>query len=293
MNAIFEDTFLLTVVLIVVSTLLIAFIKKVHIDKSLKGFKDDFVNVFLHDKSTLTGKLNVANTAMELLYKLADSEKSAQEMSYIIYKGEYNKIAFIARYEKDMNDLNKMRRKREMKRAYHPNAFRKMGRSINNFFRTLKDALVDIFSQLSGKLASSGNPNAAITQSPYTKKVNQELFGTVDASYDPILEKYIGNVVVAEVAYGDTSFKTTGVLKNYTAKYFELWDVDLPTDDLSERCDMLLPTATSKIRHVGEQIKKFNITDMSFDIKKYNRYIKRLTSRKTLKKRDKDGRLGK
>ena len=294
MSAIFEDTFLLTIILIVISTLIIAFIKRVHIDKSLKGFKDNFVHVFMMDKSELSGKLDVANTGMELLYKITDSKKVSNEMSYIIYKAEYTNIALLARYAKDMNDKNSRRRKKQMKRAYHPNIPRRIGRGINNFFRTLKDAMMDIFSQLSGKFTTLSGANTAVTQSSvYTAKVNQELVNSMDSSYDPILEKYIGNVVVAEAKYGDEQFKVTGVLKDYTAKYYELWDADLSIDGTVDRCDVLLPTATCKIRHVGEQVERFNLMDMSFDIKKYDRYIKSLTSRRTLKKRNKDGRLAK
>ena len=291
MNAIFEDTFLLTIILIVLSTLVIAFIKRVHIDKSLKGFRDDFVNVVRHDGSALSGKLDVKNTGMELLYKMEGDEPGHSELSYIIYKAEYPTVAYIARYAKDMNAKNAKRRLKAMKRAYHPNIFRKIGRGINNFFRTIKDALMDIFTQLSGKITSMSG-NAAVTQSSsYTTKINQELVNNMDTSYDPILEKYIGNVVVAEVKQGEELFKVTGVLKEYTAKYYELWDVDLPGDNDTRRCDILLPTATAKVRHVGEQVPKFNLKDMSFDVKRYDRYLKKLTSRKTLKKRDKDGRL--
>jgi hypothetical protein len=292
MNAIFEDTFLLTIILIVLSTLIIAFIKRVHIDKSLKGFRDDFVNVIRHDKSMLRGKLDVKNTGLELLYKVDSDDQNHSELSYIIYKAEYPAVAYIARYAKDMNAKNAKRRLKAMKRAYHPNIFRKIGRGINNFFRTIKDALMDIFTQLSGKITSMSGNTAVTQSSSYTTKINQELVNTMDTSYDPILEKYIGNVVVAEVKQGEELFKVTGVLKEYTAKYYELWDVDLPGDNDTERCDILLPTATSRVRHVGEQVPKFNLKELSFDVKGYDRHLKKLTSRKTLKKRNKDGRLG-
>ncbi len=292
MTGIFENTFLITILFIVISTLIIAFIKRVHIDSSLKEFNDDFVHLFMHDKTESSGKLDIANTGMELLYQITDAEQNTDEMSYIIYKAEYKNIAFIARYAKDMNARNRAQRAKAMKKAYHPNFLRRMGRGFNNFFRTIKDALMDIFAQLSGKLTSMSGDNSTVSQSSaYTKKINQELVGTMDSSYNPILEKYIGNVVVIEVKYGDTFIKMTGVLKDYTSKYYELWDVDLSIDATDERCDVLLPTATCNVRHVGELVEKFNVMDMSFDIKKYNKYIKSLTSRKTKKKRNDDGRL--
>jgi hypothetical protein len=292
MTALFEDTFFITILFIIVSTLIIAFIKRVHVDKTLKEFKDDFVHLFMHDKSQKAGKLDVANTGMEILYKTTNENQHLGEMSYILYRAEYSKIAFIARYAKDMNEKNRVCRTRTMKKAYHPHLLRRMGRSINNFFRTIKDAMMDIFTQLSGKLTSISGENSVINKSSsYTKKINQELVSTMDSSYDPILEKYIGNVVVAEVTYGDSLTKVTGVLKDYTAKYYEIWDVDLTVDDTKERCDVLLPAATCKIRHIGERVEKFDLIDMTFDIKKYNRYLKSLTSRKTINKRNRDGRL--
>jgi hypothetical protein len=191
-----------------------------------------------------------------------------------------------------MNEKNHTRRARTMKKAYHPSFMRRLGRSINNFFRTIKDAMMDIFTQLSGKLTSISGENSMVNKSTsYTKKINQELVSAMDSSYDPILEKYIGNVVVAEVTYDDSLIKMTGVLKDYTAKYYEIWDVDLSVDDTEERCDVLLPAATCKIRHTGEMVEKFNLMDMTFDIKKYNKYLKSLTSRKTRNKRNQEGRL--
>ena len=190
-----------------------------------------------------------------------------------------------------MNEKNWKRRMKDMKRAYHPNIIRRLGRGINNFFRTLKDALMDIFTQISGKITASGASSTIAQSQTYTKKINQELINTMDSSYDPILEKYIGNVVVAEVSQGEKVFKLSGVLKDYTAKYYEIWDADLPDDEGLLRCDLLLPTAGCKVRHVGERVSKFNLKEMSFDIKKYDRHLKKLTSRKTRKLRNNDGRL--
>ena len=293
MNAILQDTFLLTILIIITSTLIIATIRRVHIDRCLKGFEDDMVRIYIHDGSRLAGKLDAASTGLELLYHIDDENVAEGQMSYILYKEEYGKIALLVRYYQDMNEKNLRRRNRAMLRAYHPGMVQRLIRHLGNFFKTIKDAIMEIFTQLSGKLKSVGDSGSIYAgQEKYAKKLNKELVEIMDSEYNPILERYIGNVVVVDAKIGTETHKLTGVLKDYTSQYIEIWDVDLPMDHDHRRCDILVPTATGRVRHVGEMVQEFNLMTMSFDINKYKKSVKRMTRRGTLKRRKADGRLG-
>jgi hypothetical protein len=45
-------------------------------------------------------------------------------------------------------------------------------------------------------------------------------------SFEPLLERYIGHKVVLELAKGDKIFEYCGVLKEYTAEFIEIMDVN-------------------------------------------------------------------
>lgn len=279
----FEDTFLLTILIIVLSTFVIAFIRRIHVDRCLKEFRNDYVVITLKDGRILEGKLDTANTGIELIFPVHDANLS-NGMSYIMYKDEYPQIQLISRYHDQMDPRNAKSRSRALQRAYHPGIFQRTRRHISNFFKTLKDAMMEIFTQLSGKIKSGGTGMYA-GQEKYAQKVNQELVDMMDSSYNPLLEKYIGNYVIAESIQGSEPIQYRGILKDYTAHYIELWNVEMPTDnDEISLCDILLPVHSGKIRHVGERVDKFNLKNMNYSIQQYTSHFRRQNRRRNRKK---------
>lgn len=271
--AILSDTFLLTIITIVISTLIIAFIKRIHIDRCLKGFENDYAIIYMKNGDTYEGKLGTANTGLEVLFDV-ETPSDSSKMSYIIYKEEYVNVLYIARDHKKMNARNKKQRVRELKKAYHPKLFRRILRRISNFFKILKDALMEIFTQLSGKI-KTGAANYA-GQEKYALKVNKELVNIMDTSYNPILEKYIGNLVAADIKNAADTQSLVGILKDYSSQYIELWDVRLKIEDDEMLCDMLLPTSSSRVRNIAEVLDKFTLSSIDFHVKAYDKYFKNL-----------------
>ena len=84
--------------------------------------------------------------------------------------------------------------------------------------------------------------------------MKQQLMGSVGTSYEPLLERYIGRRVVLEMLKGDTVIEYSGVLKDYTADFIEIMDVDYKTaqNDESQKADMVVPRQYGLIRHLGE-----------------------------------------
>ena len=67
------------------------------------------------------------------------------------------------------------------------------------------------------------------SQDKYVSQMKQELMGSVGTSFEPLLEKYIGHKVVLELIKGDKILEYCGVLKEYTAEFIEIMDVDYGT----------------------------------------------------------------
>ena len=105
-------------------------------------------------------------------------------------------------------------------------------------------------------LAKKATPAGTVlaSQDKYVSQMKQELMGSVGASYEPLLERYIGNRVVLELIRGDTVFEYCGVLKEYTADFIEVMDVDYEADQdqTARKADLVVPRKYAVIRHLGE-----------------------------------------
>ena len=84
--------------------------------------------------------------------------------------------------------------------------------------------------------------------------MKNELIGSVETSYEPLLERYIGHLVVLEMVKNDKVIELPGVLKDYTSEFIELMDVDYSTDKDSskQKADLVVPRKLALVRHLGE-----------------------------------------
>ena len=278
-TAIFDSGFLITVSLIVISTLVIAFIKHMRKDKCIKSFKSDMITVYFNDGKNIKGRLDVENTGSELIIEQPDD---GIKRSYILYKEEYPTVRFFVRYHNDLDALRAKERIRVLKKTYHPNVFRKTGRAINIFFKIINDSMMEIFMALSGKMKTSNTSYA--TSEKYVTNVNKEAVSSVDTTYNPLLEKYIGNRVLCNHVSGGKTYDIRGILKDYTGQYLELLDVELETEDLNiTKADLVLPRGANKIRNLGEDaIKLFKLPE-TFNLNRYKKNVKKSLNEENVK----------
>lgn len=84
--------------------------------------------------------------------------------------------------------------------------------------------------------------------------MKQELMASAGTSFEPLLERYIGHKVVLEMIKGDKVFEYCGVLKEYTAEFVEIMDVNYASKlGLPARtADLVVPRKYGLIRHFGE-----------------------------------------
>jgi hypothetical protein len=69
-----------------------------------------------------------------------------------------------------------------------------------------------------------------------------------------LLERYIGHKVVLEMVKGDRILEYCGVLKEYTAEFIEIMDVNyaVQENDPARKADLVVPRKIGLIRHLAE-----------------------------------------
>jgi len=250
------DTFAITIVVILLSTIVVAFFKGRSKDKCLKDFSEDMVTLEGKNGKMIWGKLRVENTGLELVYPTRHKNKNGHvETSYILYKNEYPNIQVLIRYYDELSEQGKKEREEELKKVYHPRALRRFRRRIRNFFNTVKDSILEVANLLLGRaqrMVPAGG--VLLSQNKYTSQVKQQFVSFLGVSFEPLLERHIGKRVVLQLNRGNKIFEYPGVLKEYTAEFIQVMDVDYKAkeDQPSRKVDLIVPRAYGIIRHLGE-----------------------------------------
>jgi len=250
------DTFAVTIIFIVLTTFVAAFIKKRSRDKCLKDFSENLVTLEETGGKIIWGKLSVENTGLELIYPTRHKDKKGHdETSYILYKYEYPNIQALIRYHDELSEDNKKEREKELKRTYHPNLLRRLKRKIQNIFKTVRDSVMEVVNLLISQAKKATPAGTMLTsQDKHVSRIKQELMGSAGTSFEPLLERHIGKRVVLELLKGDKIFEYPGVLKEYTAEFVEVMDVNYRAkeDQPARKADLVMLRKYGIIRHLGE-----------------------------------------
>ncbi|MBN1807411.1 MAG: hypothetical protein JW837_19345 [Sedimentisphaerales bacterium] len=246
----------ITIIFIILAAGLGAFIRKRSRDKCLRDFEHDMVTLEDISGKTIWGKLRVENTGLEFVYpqKIKDPQ-GHDEASYILYKYEYPGICAVVRFPDELSEHNKKAREKELKRTYHPGPWRRQKRRTMNVFRTIRDSVVEIINLLIAQAKKATPAGKVLTsQDKYVSQMKQELMGSVGASFEPLLERYIGHKVVLEMIKADEVLEYCGVLKDYTAEFIEIMNVDykITRDKPAKVADLVVPRRLGLIRHLAE-----------------------------------------
>ena len=246
----------ITIIFIILATGVGAFIRRRTRDKCLKDFRNNMVTLEETSGKTVWGRLNVENTGLEFVYPTRYKDKEGHdETSYILYKYEYPNIAALVRYHDQLSETNKRRRQKELQKTYHPTFLRRLKRKIKNVFKTVRDSVMEVINLLMSQAKKATPAGAVLTsQDKYVSQMKQELMGSVGTSYEPLLERYIGRKVVLELIRGDKVFEYPGVLKDYTAEFIEVMDVDYKAkaDQPARKVDIVVSRKYGVVRHLGE-----------------------------------------
>jgi hypothetical protein len=216
-----------SILVILVSSLVGFYINSRVRDRCLRDFDSFRITVENKAGKTIWGKLRVYSSGIELLYKSGyKDEQGHVENSYILYGSELANVQAVYRFHDDQSARDQQRRTRDIERTYQPNIFRQLARALRNLFSTFKDAIVQATNTVLGYRAAQSPENVMLSKhKELTDSGAQLLSGTVGNAYEPILERYIGQYVVVEIASGDTVEEEYGILKEYSSKYVELLNV--------------------------------------------------------------------
>ena len=246
----------ITILFIIFAAGVAAFVRKRSRDKCLRDFTANMVTLEDTSRKTIWGKLRVENTGLEFVYPAKHKdEQGHDEASYILYKYEYPKIGTVIRFHDELSDENKKAREKELEKTYHPGSWRRLKRRMLNVLRTVRDSVVEIVNLLISQAKKATPAGKMLTsQDKYVSQMKQELMGSMGSSYEPLLERYIGHKVVLEMVKGDKIFEHCGVLKEYTAEFVEIMDVNykIKEDQPARTADLVVPRKLGLIRHLAE-----------------------------------------
>ena len=251
-----SDPFVITVIFIVLSTVVAAFIRRRKKDKCLKNFADSPVTLEENNGSITNGKLNVEHTGLEFIYKTPVENKNGHsETTFLLYKSEFPKITALIRYHDQLTEEQKKQRLCDLEKTYHPKPLQKLKRKIVNVFKTIRDSIAEVVNILISKAKKATPAGAVLTsQDKYVSNIKNELIGAAGTSFEPLLEKYIGRKVLLELLKDSKTFEYCGILKDYSATFVEIMDVDYKTEETQtpRKADLVVPRTCGIIRHLAE-----------------------------------------
>ena len=251
-----ESATAITILFIIFAAGVGAFVRKRSRDKCLRDFELNMVTLEQKSGKTIWGKLGVENTGLEFIYpEKHEDEQGHDETSYILYKYEYPEILAVIRFHDMLSEQNKKAREKELKRTYHPGFWRKLKRRILNIFRTIRDSIVEIVNLLISQAKKATPAGKVLTsQDKYVSQMKQELMTSSGTSFEPLLERYIGHKVVLEMIKGDKVLEYCGILKDYTAEFIEIMDINYASNlgQPTRKADLVIPRKHGLVRHLAE-----------------------------------------
>jgi len=255
MNFVF-DTMTITIIFIVVATVLGIFLKGRSRDRCLKDFARYMITLENKAGKSIWGTLRVETTGLELTYPEKHTNSDGNiNVSYILYKSEFGTIQALVRLHEQLTDPNKKHREKTLKQTYHPSIFRRMRRNVRNFFNTVRDSVMEISTLLIGQAKKSAAMGKMISsQDKHVSRMQKDVVSSTGTAFEPLMERHIGRRVVLELKRGDQWVEYSGVLKDYTAEFVEILDVDYATAkyDTPRKADLVVPRPLAFVRHLGE-----------------------------------------
>lgn len=251
-----EYAFLITLLFIGVATMVGAFFRRRSRDKCLKDFTGFPITIEQIGGKAIWGKLRLEHTGLELCYAEPKRDvKGHIESSFIIYKNEFPSMLAVVRFHDDLDDRQQTKRLNDLKKTYQPGFFRRSYRRFVNFFKTIRDSITEVINLLIAQAKKTGSAGAVLSgQDKYVNQMKQEVIGSVGTSFEPLLERHIGHRVVLELLKGETLLELSGVLREYTAEFIEVMDVDYAMDprQSGRKADLIVLRKYAIVRHLGE-----------------------------------------
>ena len=232
LGSIFWITLLVLLLIAIVSS----FLKLRKRDRTLRLFKDQYISINLGPgRQVRTGKLHPNSLgSVQIDYRSPEPITDGPDRTAMLLSaGDMQQSLCVSRIVRGLDPHHLALRQRQIQRNCNPRFIRRRIRNITNFMTTIKDAIVNTFTQLLGTVGSV---------SPVGKVISNQKSGITEIAgnfsqpkaYEPNLERNIGRGVEVEIALPDgspvPSVHHSGWLVSYTENYIAIFDTSEPRD---------------------------------------------------------------
>ncbi|NOX61230.1 MAG: hypothetical protein GXP42_04690 [Chloroflexi bacterium] len=225
---IIDWSFIITIAVILLASLLGAWLRARRRDDCLVSFEGFHVTLALVDGRRIWGVMDVLPTGLELHYRNAVQDDHHLESSYLLYSNEFEQIEAIFRYADDLLPEKQREREKAIQQAFHPNPTQKLKRKTRNFISAASASLNEIFGMTLSRARKPAGQLIDASGETHLKKLGQEVIGQAGLQTDPLLERLIGVKIVFETVEDGVIHEHVGILKEYTSNFYEILDVQFP-----------------------------------------------------------------
>ena len=225
--------FYLTLLIIFLTAIITAVATKWSRDKCLKFFNRYHITLERSRGQTIWGALKVFSSGIEIVYDhpFVDA-RGRKKTSFMIYQHELeNMVLSLLRYHDELDEAQRRARQQQVHRTFNPGPIKRLMRGVRNFVNTLRDAFNAAIGAAIGQVQRM-NPASAVlaTQAGNVTAIGQTLVGKIAANaYEPLLEQYIGQPVILDVADpinpNNATVEYAGYLGDYTQQFIAILNV--------------------------------------------------------------------
>ena len=227
------SVFYLTLLFIFLTAIVTTVATKWARDKCLKLFNHYHVTLERNRGQTMWGKLKVLPQGIEILYDHPFVDpRGRKKTSYMLYGHELEQqMLSLLRYHGEMTEEQQRARKKQINATFNPGPMRRLWRQIRNVVNTMRDAFnAAIGAVVTQVQKTSPGGTVLATQGSSVAQIGQTLVGRFANAYEPLLEQYIGQPVILDVADpinpNNATVEYTGYLADYTMQFIAIFNVE-------------------------------------------------------------------
>ena len=232
-------TFWLPLILLFISALIGAVIKRRACDHCLKKFEANKILLSLTTGERVCGKLVVFAQGIELQISDLHPNKKSSFRSRIIYSAEVEKIPYMIRQAPDPDTRAGLKWKKDRERLLRPLIQDRFKRCLLNSYNMLRDSFGQALKAIIGSISKDTHLGKAKDSDKRFQEMQTNLTGIVPNAWEPILEKYRGKKVAVERTVNGGLIYESGILEDYSSKYLLFRDVQLSEHALKEHLSEL------------------------------------------------------
>ena len=229
-----EQAFGLTILLIFVIALVSVLLNQWRKDKCLKllhRYHGTYLDT--HGRS-MWGDLIVYSKGLELVFDAPyHSARGLLKTSALIYPKQLTECVAVARIADGLDRRAGNRRIKQIRRSFKPGPIRKTRRSFQNLVNTFRDAFSKALAAFIGQIAQHTQNDTVAQNQSQMQELGDDLLGATANAFEPLLERHIGQPVVAELkppgapeSQDHDRLDIPGYLVDYSAKYLAIFNVE-------------------------------------------------------------------